>query len=124
MFPEVTPLPNMEQRWVRIRLAGDEDYDNFDKRRQNDWDVRPLDTIPANERPTSTGKVPPEIGNAFYVRGHVLMHKRKEWVDEERADLARFTDESADAAIRQFRDETPADAKREGDELVEHATTG
>lgn len=119
VFPNVQALPGMAQRWVRIRLAGDDDWDNFDRRRQSGWEVRPLDTVPMDQRPTATGREHPVLANAFLASGHVLMHMPEEWVQEEREALAKRTQDDANSALRQFRDETPLDARREGDEMIE-----
>ena len=40
------PLDGFEQRWVRCRLGGADDVQNFLKRTQQGWKPRPLDTLP------------------------------------------------------------------------------
>ena len=39
------PLPDMEQRWVRIRLHGQDDVQNYLRARHNGWTPRPAETV-------------------------------------------------------------------------------
>ena len=40
------PRPDMEQRWVRCRVLGNEDHQNVLKRQQQGWTARSVETLP------------------------------------------------------------------------------
>lgn len=97
------PLEGFEQRWVRVRLAGGEDVQNFLKRAKQGWKPRPASTLPkAYEglKQTLTEKFGDQ-GDVIGNQDAILMHRPIRIGERVRAQLRDQTHRLT-ASIRDF----------------------
>lgn len=98
------PLEGFEQRWVRVRMGGQDDVQNYLKRMKQGWKPRPANTLPlayANLKARLDKEKWGDQGDIIGNQDCVLMHRPVRIGDRIRANL-REQNSRLTASIRDF----------------------
>ena len=99
-FTAAPPVrPGMEQRWVRCRVLGTEDYQNILKRQQQGWSARSVESLPPDFAFLSRRFG--DMGSVICNQDSILMERPISVGDRMRQYVARQTGRLSDS-IRQY----------------------
>lgn len=124
------PLEGFEQRWVRVRMGGQDDVQNYLRRMKQGWKPRPAHTLPqayANLKAKLNQEKWGDQGDVIGNQDCILMHRPVRIGDRVRENL-REQNARLSASIRDFvRGNLPAQHGTRGgavEELNVTTTTG
>jgi len=89
-------LPGMVQRWVRIKLRGEDDLSNVSRQMQDGWKPRMADTVPKDVFAT---KVDFQGSSVIGKHDLILMH-RPQWLHDKQVASVRNSTNNQLEAVR------------------------
>lgn len=109
------PRDGMEQRWVRHRSGGVDDISNVLRRRQQGWEIRYADTLPAGYLSMTANWQ--DLTGIIQNQDCILMERRIDRGDKMRMSIAKQTDRLGAAVKNHIANNMPAQPGTNGGEI-------